>query len=73
MAQDNANLIWQAKQVLDFNWTSKYARRYLVSDASAYVTGSTFFLDGGHDIALRQSIKPLSCYARRRKLALPQT
>ena len=47
MAQDNANLIWQAKQVLDFNWTSKYARRYLVSDASAYVTGSTFFIDGG--------------------------
>jgi hypothetical protein len=26
VTQDNANLIWQAKQVLDFNWTGKYTR-----------------------------------------------
>jgi hypothetical protein len=26
MAQDNPDLIWQAKQVLDFNWTGKYTR-----------------------------------------------
>jgi Mannosylglycerate hydrolase MGH1-like glycoside hydrolase domain len=60
MSQDNEDLIWQAKQVLDFNWSGKYTRPGPRLYPHQWSWDSALIAIGYAHYAQRRAIKELS-------------